>query len=969
MRPAITAPIAAIATATLCWPKARLATGIKPVPAQTNPKTLYLVDGSGFIFRAYHALPGLTRADGTPVGAVMGFCNMLAKLLKDLEAQHIAVIFDAARKTFRQDIYPAYKAHRPEAPEDLVPQFALIREATKAFGVPGIELEGYEADDLIAAYACAARVRGENVVIVTGDKDLMQLVGDGVSLLDPIKNKPIHEAEVFEKFGVTPDKVVDVQALAGDSVDNVPGVPGIGIKTAAELINTFGDLETLLSRLDEIKQPKRRETLIANADAARISKRLVQLDCNTPLPLSLDDLHPHDALASNKGLADFLAQMGFKSLLNRLSLTSDAAPVQAAAATAPATLAPDADGAALNERATALAAPTGIYDCVQTEAQLIDWCARIRQQLYVAIDTETNSLTPCSAKMAGLSLSVKPGEACYIPLYHGAVSDQLDLGGDATDKIVQLPLATVQQHLGPLLADPAILKIGHNIKFDMQVLAAHGLPVTSHDDTMLLSYVIATGLHTHGCDDLVERYFGHKMVPYSEVCGKGKGQITFDMVDLKSATAYAAEDADYTLRLWLLLKPELTRQQLTRVYERMERPLVPVIAQMETDGVMIDTAVLQQLSHRFGTAQAALELEVYALAKQEFNLGSPKQLGEVLFDSLGLPGGVRGKTGAYATGVEVLSALAEQGHDIAQKVLDWRALSKLRSTYTESLQEQIDRKTGRVHTSFSMAVTSTGRLSSSDPNLQNIPIRTEDGKAIRGAFVAPAGHKLISVDYSQIELRLIAAMAKIPAMIEAFRTGVDIHALTASQVQGVPLADVTSAMRRSAKAINFGIIYGISGFGLSRQIGVSPGEASAFIKAYLDRFPELRQYMENTKKEARAQGFVTTLFGRRCYIAGIQEKNPARRAGAERQAINAPVQGTAADIIKRAMIALPPALTAAGLSAKLILQVHDELVLEAPDAEAEQAAKLAVQVMQNVAQLDVPLTAEYGIGQDWASAH
>ncbi len=973
--------------------------------AETAPATqpeltrnkLYLIDGSGFLFRAYHA-PAFgndgkafvpTSVDGTPVKAVMLFCNILVKLLQEIQATHIAVIFDAGKTTFRNAIYPEYKAHRPDMPEDLVPQVPLVREATRAFGLPCIELEGFEADDLIASYACAARNAGQDVVIVSGDKDLMQLVGQCnkgsgacTTMLDPLKNKIIDIPEVFEKFGVTPDLVVDVQSLAGDSVDNVPGVPGIGIKTAAELINTYGSLEALLERTDEIKQPKRREALQNHAEAARISKLLVKLDCNTPLPLPLEQL----VAGAKHDLPAFMARMRFRTLAKRLGMDGEMPPraegefrdvkidPRAMARTMDKPL--DVASSDLTERATKLAATPHNFSCIQDEAALAAFADKIRAAGIMTLDCETDGLTPSRATLVGLALAVEAGdhlEAAYVPLAHKAsgATGELDLSAAPVEQIKQVSIDAVQRILGPLLADESILKIAHNMKFDLQVLQRAGLTAAAFDDTMLLSYVMAAGIQNHGCDALIEQYFQHKMTPYKELCGVGKKEITFDYVGLDCATAYAAEDAHYTYLLWKLLKPEVAKTGLSRVYERLERPLVPIVATMEATGIKLDPAVLRELSSRFGTSLLRLEEEIFKVAGQPFNIGSPKQLGEILFDTLKLPGGTRGKTGAYSTGIEVLEPLAEQGHDVAVKILEWRALSKLRSTYTEALLQQIGLESGRVHTSYQMASTSTGRLSSADPNLQNIPIRTEDGREIRRAFVADPGCKLIAVDYSQIELRLIASMAEIPAMIEAFRTGADIHALTAAQVHGIPLAEVTPALRRSAKAINFGIIYGISGFGLAKQIGVSNSEAAAFIRDYLDRFPELRAFMEAKKQEARDKGYIETLFGRRCFAPGINDRNPGRRAGAERQAINAPIQGTAADIMKRAMIALPDALAAENCPAKLLLQVHDELVLEAPEAEAERAAQIAVRVMSAAAppELTVPLECEYGIADNWAAAH
>jgi DNA polymerase-1 len=950
-------------------------------------EALYLVDGSGFIFRAFHALPVLTRPDGTPVNAVLGFTNMMIKLLADLKADAVAVIFDAKRNNYRNEIYPEYKANRSEPPEELRPQFAIIREAVEAFCVPSIELEGYEADDLIAAYARLARERGREVTIVSSDKDLMQLVAPGVRMLDPIKNKPIGPEEVIEKFGVPPEMVVDVQALAGDSVDNVPGVPGIGVKTAAQLVTEFGSLEALLERAGEIKQPKRRESLVAFAEQARISKRLVKLDDRAPVPVPLDDLRVREP--DHAKLIDFLRLQGFRSVVSRLEkeLRADgrlvdgisppgegpAAPPPAAGA-APEAGAQAAGGQAGAARGRALPPPSlpagpGRYELVQEVEALDRWIARAFEAGVVAVDTETDGLAAVSCKLVGVSLAVEMGEGCYVPVGHvapGAVAGGLDLGGEAAPR--QLPVEVVAERLRPLLEDPSVLKVGQNLKFDMQVLARHGIRVAPWDDTMLLSYVLEGGAHGHGMDELSQLHLGHRPISFDEVTGTGRSRITFDRVPLDKALDYAAEDADVTLRLWHVLKPRLVPERVVAVYETLERPLVPVIAEMETAGVLVDRAVLGAMSKDFEARLGDLEAEIHRAAGQVFNVGSPKQLGEVLFDRLGLPGGKKGKTGAYSTDSQVLEDLADR-HPVPQKVLEWRGLSKLKSTYTDALQEQINPATGRVHTHFSMAIASTGRLSSTDPNLQNIPIRTEEGRKIRAAFVAPEGSRLVSVDYSQIELRLVADMAGIGALREAFREGIDIHAMTASQVFGVPLDQMTPEIRRKAKAINFGIIYGISGFGLGRQLGIGPGEAQAFIKAYLERFWELAEYMERTKAFCRENGFVTTRFGRRCHIQGIGDRNPARRSFAERQAINAPIQGTAADIMKRAMTRVPAALRAAGLSARMLLQVHDELLFEAPEAEAERTAEVVRGVMEGAAELSVPLVAEAGIGRSWAEAH
>lgn len=965
-----------------------------------SPEALYLVDGSGFIFRAYHALPPLNRPDGTPVNAVMGFTNMLMKLLAEQKANAVAVVFDSKRENFRNAIYPDYKAHRPEPPEDLIPQFALIREAVEAFCLPCLELEGYEADDLIATYARLASAQGRPVTIVSSDKDLMQLVRDGVRMLDPMKNRLIGRAEVLEKFGVPPEKVVDVQALAGDSVDNVPGVPGIGIKTAAQLIGEYGDLETLLERAHEIKQNARREKLIENAEMARISKRLVRLDENVPVPRPVEDLRVREP--DHAKLIAWLKVQGFRSIIHKVEAELAADGMLAdGAATGPAvpagegreprrdlrtaldsrSFAPTAGGAgpvAAVEAEARGEAPfpkpaTVAYETVATVAQLDRWIAAAREVGTVAVDTETDSLTPSTAKLVGVSLSVEPGRACYIPLGHVAPSAPKDSGGldlgDGPQPPPQLPLAEAVARLKPLLEDPAVLKVGHNIKFDLQVLAQHGIDVAPIDDTMLISYVLGTGLHGHGMDELALRLLDHTTISYDSVTGTGKNRITFDRVPLDKATEYAAEDADVTLRLHQVLKHDLVRRHAVTVYETIERPLVPVVARMESRGVLVDREVLRQMSADFAQRMLEMESEIQKLAPRPFNVGSPKQLGEILFDEMKLPGGSKGKSGAWGTDSSVLEGLADQGHEIAQKVLDWRQLSKLKSTYTDALAEQIDPRTGRVHTSFAMAATSTGRLSSTDPNLQNIPIRTEEGRKIRRAFVAKPGHVLLSVDYSQIELRLVAEMAGVPALQQAFREGIDIHAMTASQVFGVPLDRMTPDIRRKAKAINFGIIYGISGFGLGRQLGIAPGEAGAFIKQYFERFPELQNYMETTKKEARERGYVVTLLGRKCWIQGIQEKNQARRAYAERQAINAPVQGTAADIIKRAMSRIQPALDAKKLDAAMLLQVHDELLFEVPEAQVEETAAEVRRVMEGAVSLGVPLVAEAGWGHSWAEAH
>lgn len=929
------------------WTKPCLS-AILPAMTQAKPHSapdcddIFLVDGSGYIFRAYYAVgQGLTNPEGVPVGAVLGFTNMILKLLTDMHAPSIAVIFDAARKNFRNDIYPEYKANRSETPEDLIPQFPLIRQATEAFDIPAIELEGYEADDLIATYARIAREQGRGVTIVSSDKDLTQLMRDGVRVFDPMKGKYIDESDVLDKFGVPPDKVVEVQALCGDATDNVPGVPGIGVKTAAQLIAEYGDLETLLARAGEIKQNKRREALIEHAEMARISKKLVMLNAHVPVPYALDELKARDPHTPK--LAAFLQAQGFRSILSRLGL--------------------DQSVSLAETEKTATAA--NAYDLITDLETLDRWLDQARSVGHICIDTETTGLTPARAGLIGVSLAVVPGRAAYIPLGHGRQGDLL--GGDAADMPTQLPVDAVIARLKPVLEDESILKIGHNIKYDWQIFANHGIRMCAMDDTMLMSYVLDGAAHGHGMDELAQLHLGHTTITYDDVTGKGKARISFAEVPMEQARDYAAEDADITLQLYHILKPRLAREHMVSVYEDIERPIIAVIAAMEHAGIRVDPSVLKKMSHDFGIALERLGAEIHALAGHPFNIASPKQMGAVLFEELGLQGGRKTKTGDWSTAADVLEELS--GQPIIDKILEWRGLSKLKSTYTDALQGDINPGTGRVHTSFHMTGTNTGRLSSSDPNLQNIPIRTEAGRKIRTAFIADPGNLVLSVDYSQVELRLAAALADVRALKQAFHDGVDIHALTASQVFGVPLAEVTPDLRRSAKAVNFGIIYGISAFGLARQLNCSNAEAGDFIKRYLSTFSEIQDYMEAKKDEARANGYVLTLFGRKCVVPNIHDKNPARRNFAERQAINAPLQGTAADIMKRAMAAIPPALNAAGLKARMLLQVHDELVFEAPEAEIEATAKLVAAAMQSAADIGVPLIAEAGWGKSWAEAH
>ena len=915
---------------------------------------VYLVDGSGYIFRAFHALPPMTSPDGTPVNAVYGFSNMLAKLIEDADASHLAVIFDTARVTFRTEIYGAYKANRPPPPDELIPQFDLIREATRAYNVPCIEMPGFEADDLIATFARMAAAQGRDVVIVSSDKDLMQLVDDRITMLDPVKNRRIGRAEVIERFGVGPEKVIEVQSLAGDSTDNVPGVPGIGVKTAAELINAYGDLDTLLARAEEIKQPKRRENLINFADLARISRDLVTLRTDAPVEQGIADLalHPPDP----EVLLGFLRSQGFRSMVARAEAEFGAEF--------------GVEGGSSTAAAQAAAAPgEAEYSLVQDEAALAAWIEAARAAGTVAVDTETTSLDTMRAHLVGVSLSIEPGRACYIPLAHVAPGGGPDLLDGDRPAPTQIALDTALAALKPLFEDPGVLKVGHNIKYDQEVLARYGIGLTPFDDTMILSYVLDGGAHGHGLDELALLHLDHRNIKFSEVAGSGKNQVGFAEVGLEAALDYAAEDAEIALRLHLVFKQRLVEEHLVTVYETLERALVPVLFAMERTGIKVDAAALHELSRDFDKRGGALAEQIHALAGHGFNIASPKQLGEILFDEMALAGGKKTKTGAYATGADVLEGLAAQGHDLPARVLDWRQLAKLKSTYTDALAEAINPETGRVHTSYGQAIASTGRLSSNDPNLQNIPVRTEDGRKIRQAFVADDGFVLLSADYSQIELRLLAHVADITPLKEAFRDGIDIHAKTAGEVFGVAVEGMDPTVRNRAKAINFGIIYGISGFGLARQLGIPQGEAQSYIKAYFERYPGIKDYMEDTKAFARNHGYVQTIFGRKCHTPGINDKNPARRNFSERAAINAPLQGAAADIIKRAMIRLPGALARAGLGARMLLQVHDELLFEVPEAELDTTAAEVRKVMERAAHLSVPLIVETGHGRNWAEAH
>jgi DNA polymerase-1 len=986
---------------------------------------VFLVDGSGYIFRAYHALPPINRkSDGLQLNAVFGFCNMLWKLLRDMKPEdkptHLAVVFDLSEKTFRTDMYPDYKAHRPDPPDDLRPQFPLIREAVHAFDLPCLEQKGFEADDLIATYARQAFEAGATATIVSSDKDLMQLVNDRIVLLDTMKDRRIGRAEVIEKFGVPPEKVIEVQALIGDSTDNVPGVPGIGVKTAAQLIGEYGDLETLLKRASEIKQDKRRQALIENAESARLSKKLVTLDDHVKLDVPIGDLAVHEP--DHKRLIAFLKAMEFSSLTRRVAefASIDAGEVEPDAKLggrgASSSPSPDPGEGGSAQRAepgrveapqTALtrpAAPAALsrngrgegftpqalatarldiahqqkfdrskYETVRSLERLKVWIERAHDLGFIAIDTETNSLDPMQAELCGFSLALAPNEACYVPLSHrqgGDGSGGLFQGERAPDQIQETAALAAMK---PLLEDPGVLKIGQNLKFDWQIFAVRGIEIKSYDDTMLMSYVVDAGRSDHGLDPLARRYFDHQTIDFNEVTKAGKTRVTFDCVEINKATEYAAEDADVTLRLWQVLKPRLPAEHVLGVYETLERPLLRVLADMERRGISIDRQVLSRLSGEFAQEAAGLEAEINKLAGEPVNVGSPKQIGDILFGKLGLEGGTKTKTGQWATGARLLEDLAEQGHKLPQKILDWRQVSKLKSTYTDALPGFVNPATHRVHTSYALASTTTGRLSSSDPNLQNIPVRTEDGRKIRRAFIADAGHKLVSADYSQIELRLLAEIAGIEPLRNAFRDGLDIHAMTASEMFGVPVKDMPGEVRRRAKAINFGIIYGISAFGLANQLGIEREEAGAYIKKYFERFPGIRDYIEETKEFARKHGYVETLFGRKCHYPDIKASNASIRAFNERAAVNARLQGTAADVIRRAMIRMDAALAKHGLAAQMLLQVHDELVFEVPDGEVGRTLPVVTAVMVEAPMpaisLSVPLHVEAHAADNWDAAH
>ncbi|WJR77953.1 DNA polymerase I [Bradyrhizobium sp. NP1] len=996
----------------------------KPAPAKAPAKQpgkgdhVFLVDGSSYIFRAYHALPPLNRkSDGLQVNAVLGFCNMLWKLLRDMpetdRPTHLAIVFDKSEITFRNKLYPDYKAHRPPAPDDLIPQFGLIRDAVRAFDLPCLEQNGFEADDLIATYARLATARGATTTIVSSDKDLMQLVTDKVTMYDTMKDRRIGIPEVIEKFGVPPEKVVEVQALAGDSTDNVPGVPGIGVKTAAQLIVEYGDLEQLLFRATEIKQPKRREALIENAEKARISRQLVLLDDKVDLEVPLDDLAVHEPDA--RKLIAFLKAMEFSTLTKRVAeyseidpadVTADAGGKSAASAPAPSKAesssgtadlfagsapAPAKTGTGGKEDKTSSLKGTPIslaearkeaarklpfdrskYQIIGAADELKAWVARARDTGRFAIEAKASSIDPMQADICGIALALAPGDACYIPLAHKRSGDGVGLF-DAGLAPGQIKEGEALEALKPLLESAGILKIGFNVKFNAVMFAQAGITLRNIDDAQLMSYALDAGRNGHGLETLSELWLGHTTIAHGDLIGSGKGRLTFDQVAIDRATEYSAESADVILRLWRLLKPRLVAERMTAVYETLERPLVSVLARMERRGISIDRQVLSRLSGEFAQTAARVEAELQELAGEPINVGSPKQIGDIIFGKMGIPGGTKTKTGAWSTSAQILDELAEQGHEFPKKILEWRQVSKLKSTYTDALPTYVNPQTHRVHTTYALAATTTGRLSSNEPNLQNIPVRTEDGRKIRRAFIATPGHKLVSADYSQIELRLLAEIADVPVLRQAFRDKLDIHAMTASEMFGVPIKDMPSEIRRRAKAVNFGIIYGISAFGLANQLGIAREEASAYIKKYFERFPGIRAYMDETREFCRKNGYVATLFGRKCYYPDIKASNASVRSFNERAAINARLQGSAADIIRRAMTRMEDALAEKKLSAQMLLQVHDELIFEVPDEEVAATLPVVQRVMQDApfpaVLLSLPLQVDARAANNWDEAH
>lgn len=901
-------------------------------------KNLMLVDGSGYIFRAYYALPPLSNPTNVPVNAVYGFCRMLIRLVKDSDADGIFVVFDTKEKTFRNALYADYKANRKAPPEDLIPQFPLMREAVAAFNMAQCEYEGFEADDVIASWAKKAKAEGAKVTIVTSDKDMMQLMETGIDVFDPIKKKYLSLEDVVTRFGVSPEKVVEVQALAGDSSDNIPGVPGIGVKTAAQLVAQFGDLEGLLGSVDQIKQPKRREALKEHANLARISRELATLKNDIPLQETLESAAKR--AIDPKKLKQFLQDQGFSSLLREYGF--------------------DETSHSYGSGESKLD-----YTLIQSEETLHDWICKIEKHGFVALDTETDSLEVTRARLVGISLAVQVGEACYIPLAH---RNETIL--EVSPK--QLALESVLAALKPVLESDAILKIGHNFKYDHALLMRYGIDVVPCDDTMLMSFCLDGGKNRHNMDELCNKHFDHSCLSFQEVTGKGKTQKTFDLVDVETACRYAAEDADMTLRLWQLFRHRLGREGRKQIYEMVERPLIRVISEMERRGVKIDRAMLRELSVNFSERIAALEEKIFVLSGEQFNIASARQLGVVLFEKMGLKSPSKTATGQYSTSSDVLEPL-QKDHEIICHILDWRHLSKLRSTYTDSLENAIHPETGRVHTHFVMTGVRTGRFASTHPNLQNIPIRTEEGRAIRKAFRAEEGYKLVSIDYSQIELRLAVHIAGVDSLGAAIMKGGDIHAHTASEVFSIPLSDITPELRRRAKAVNFGILYGISAFGLARQLNCPQAEALSYMQAYLERYRGIATYMEKIKAFCKEKGYVETLFGRVVHIPSIHDKNPIRRRSAERQAINAPIQGTAADIIKRAMARIAQGCAQGEIKASMLLQVHDELLFEIHESDLEATAgklsRIMTQSDQPLLKLKVPLEVKVGVGTDWDQAH
>jgi DNA polymerase I len=941
---------------------------------EIGPESLLtLIDGSGYIFRAFFGIPKLNRkSDGLPVNAVSGFCNMLFKFLADgkkAEDQptHLAVIFDASSQTFRNEIYPQYKAQRPPAPEDLVPQFPLIRQATMAFGVPSIEMIGYEADDLIATYAKIAVEKGARVRIVSSDKDLMQLMSDKIAIYDPMKDIPLGLEDVQKKFGVTPDKVIDIQALAGDSSDNVPGAPGIGVKTAAELINQFGTLEELLDRAGEIKQPKRRETLINFREQIEISKRLVTLMDNVPNIIPPEEFRVREPDA--RELIEFLDSMEFSTLTRRvkshLGTEGHIADAAIAGDTSPIHT-PDFGTITHKIHNQPEAIDFDKFQTISNIEKLNEVLSIAKDNGFLVIDTETCGLDCISGELAGICFGLGENQSYYMPLNH---KDPIFSAREPGQLDLDIAIKTIK----PILCDPSVLKIGHNLKYDLSVLAQHNLEITPIEDTMMLSFALDAGKNGHGMDELSILHLGHRAIAFKDVCGTGKSQITFDKVAINDATKYAAEDAEITYRLWKHLKPRLAHDRVTTIYETIERPLIAPIATMEQHGIKVDVQELNALSHDFGMRMAQFETSAHDMAGEKFNIASPKQIGEIFFDKMGLSGGKKTASGQWQVDVDVMEDLANKGHDLARTILDYRTLAKLKSTYTDNLKAAINSRTGRVHTSFNMVGALTGRLSSTDPNLQNIPIRTLEGRKIRHCFIAEAGNVLISADYSQIELRLLAHVGQIEQLQNAFKENLDIHAMTASEMFNVPLDEMTADVRRRAKAINFGIIYGISAFGLARQLGITNSEAKSYIDTYFARFPGIRAYMDSMKEFAKENKYVQTIFGRKIHLPSIDAKSGAERSFAERQAINAPLQGAAADIIKRAMARVPVALAEAGLDVKMCLQVHDELVFECAANIAERAIPIIKATMENATmpalQLSVPLIVEANAAKNWGEAH